>query len=985
MAAKAGLRRAARAIAALGGLGLRVALLLGLVALMVQDIGAYRTARRGIESGLAESQPPLIEPRLGINVALERYGANREVLQMLAGLRDLGYGTLRQRFAWAEIEPAPGEYDWERWDYVLELVRAEGFTVIAVLDGAPDWARSPREQANPYAPPQDFDAYAQFAAAFAGRYRDHVLAYQIWDQPNISPHWGRGEVDPAGYVALLAAAAPAIRQADPEAIIVAGGLAPNLESGGRNLSDIQYLREIYRRGAGQYFDVLGVRAYGFWTDPYDRRVSADVLNFSRVILLREEMVRRGEGHKPIWALDGGWAALPSGWQGQPSPLGSDAADLQAARLWAAIQRVQREWPWMTLYTALHLQPNAPADDPIWGLSLMDPNGQATFLLTHLQRLGPPDEALHPGLHLLSADSRDMSGEEGLSLTYWGSDLTLWLDRGLAEGEIELLGAQQERLSLDGPSVGVERVWLARYQPLDTYPILAVGAPQQLAAIRAVQVGNRALPVWLWAQSAVGLIAVAWLLVSIGGRALALPWRRAWRAARGAWGRLPELAQAGGLAALLIAALLAPHAGLRLGLLACYGLGALLRPDLALLLVLAAVPLVPVSVALGPGRFSPTEIALLVAAAARLGNALLSGREPRGQAAGRRILALDLLVLLYVLWGAIGAGLAEYQRVAWREFRVTIAEPALLYALLRLGSHQGEAWRQRVQVFYASATAVALYALARYPTAAGVIRAEGVRRARAFFGSPNNLALYLGRFLPLGVAAALWGEGRRRRWLYAIGAAAIALAIGLSFSRGGWLLGVPAGLLTMLWLRGGRARRVALVGGAVGIAALALALRMPRFASLADLSQGTGFLRIQLWRSAWEMGLDHPWLGVGPDNFLYYYGDYIRPGAEVDRWLSHPHNLLLDPWLRLGLPGLALLASMFALGLVRAFRLLRNGYRGEERAILIGLLGGLAAAGAHGLIDSAWFVPELAYWGMFVLAWLASHSPRESFDTGSGLD
>ncbi len=988
MTARAPLQRAIDTALLTVTLGVRILLLVGLLFLMTQDILAYRAVRRGVESGLADDQPPLMTPRQGINVALERYDTNREVLQALASLRDLGYGTLRQRLAWAEIEPSPGEYHWERWDYVLDLVHSAGFSIIVVLDSAPAWARSPHEQANPYAPPQDAASYARFAAALAERYGNWILAYQIWDQPNIYPHWGQGEIDPAGYVALLAAAAPAIRQADPDAVIIAGGLAPNLESGGRNMSDVQYLREIYRRGAGQWFDVLGVKAYGFWSGPYDRRTSPEVLNLSRVILLREEMVRRGEAHKPIWALDGGWVALPAGWEGAASPLGNDAADLQAARLWAATQRVQREWPWMPLFTALHLQPNAPEDDPIWGLSLLDPYGRATPLLTSLQSLGPPDEALHPGLHLLGAapDTAETADEQDLDLTFWGSDLRLWVDRGAAEGEIELLGAQQESLSLGGASRGVEPVWLARFLPLATYPVVAVGTPEELGAIAAVQVGNRTLPLWLWSQTALGLVAAIWLVVSCVQDVRTLPWRRVWRAVCHAWGRLPEPMQMGALALLLLAALTCPHGGLRLALLACYGLGTLLRPDVALLLALAAVPLAPLSVAIGPGRFAPSEIALLIAAAARLGNALLTGRAQGGRpSAAPRITWLDALALLYVLWGAVSAGLAEYQRVAWREFRVVIAEPALLYALLRLGPQDGEGRARQVRVFFASAVAVALYALARYPSAAGVIQAEGVRRARAFFGSPNNLALYLERFLPLGIAMALWGAGRWRRRLYAVGAAALAIVIVLTFSRGAWLLGVPAGLLALFWLRGGRARRLAWIGAAAALVALVVVLRMPRFASLVDLSQGTGFLRIQLWRSAWEMVQDHLWLGIGPDNFLYYYGDYILPGAEVDRWLSHPHNLVLDPWLRLGLPGLALTVAMFGAALTRALRLLRGRCRGVDRAVLIGLLGGLAAAGAHGLIDSAWFVVELAYWGMFTLAWLASGPGRhEAFDTDPSL-
>ncbi|MBC7238721.1 MAG: O-antigen ligase family protein, partial [Chloroflexi bacterium] len=121
--------------------------------------------------------------------------------------------------------------------------------------------------------------------------------------------------------------------------------------------------------------------------------------------------------------------------------------------------------------------------------------------------------------------------------------------------------------------------------------------------------------------------------------------------------------------------------------------------------------------------------------------------------------------------------------------------------------------------------------------------------------------------------------------------------------------------------------------------------------------------------AWEMARDHPWVGVGPDNFLYYYGDYIRPGAEVDRWLSHPHNVVLDFWLRLGIGGVAILAA-FVGGVVARLRAwLTNSPHREARLAALGLAAGMAAGLAHGMMDSAYFTGELAGWFMVALAWV----------------
>ena len=143
---------------------------------------------------------------------------------------------------------------------------------------------------------------------------------------------------------------------------------------------------------------------------------------------------------------------------------------------------------------------------------------------------------------------------------------------------------------------------------------------------------------------------------------------------------------------------------------------------------------------------------------------------------------------------------------------------------------------------------------------------------------------------------------------------------------------------------------------VGALALTPFLGTERFQRLLDFSQGTGYLRIQLWRSAWQMALDHPLLGVGPDNFLYAFrSGYILPTAWQEPALNHPHNLLLDWWTRLGIPGLVLGLTFFALGVRSIWREIR---RGENAALGVGLLAATVAALAHGLIDVSYALPDL---------------------------
>jgi O-antigen ligase len=140
----------------------------------------------------------------------------------------------------------------------------------------------------------------------------------------------------------------------------------------------------------------------------------------------------------------------------------------------------------------------------------------------------------------------------------------------------------------------------------------------------------------------------------------------------------------------------------------------------------------------------------------------------------------------------------------------------------------------------------------------------------------------------------------------------------------------------------------------------------RFATLLDTQGGTAFLRVKLWQGTINMIRDHPLFGVGLDNFLYQYRTrYVLPEAWEEPNLSHPHNLVLDYWTRLGILGLVALIwqqwAFFKMGLKTYWRL----PEGPERALVLGLLASMIYSLAHGLIDNSFFLVDLAF--VFALA------------------
>ena len=290
----------------------------------------------------------------GINTFLEQEVEAAKVEEAMEMIRDAGFQWIRQEFPWEDIEiSAKGDFwdhkwdksAWEKYDRIVALAEKHDLEIIARLDNPPAWSRDQGDEAGSPAPPDDYTDFGDYVHAVVARYRGRIRYYQIWNEPNIYPEWGKGPVNATEYVDLLKIAYTLAKEADPDCVILSAGLAQTIESGPRNLDDTLYLQQMYDAGVQGYFDIMAVMAYGLWTGPGDHRASQDRTNFSRPELIREIMVRNGDAHKPIWATEIGWNALPEDYPGFPN-FGRVTLEQQARYAVQAYQRAQREWPWM---------------------------------------------------------------------------------------------------------------------------------------------------------------------------------------------------------------------------------------------------------------------------------------------------------------------------------------------------------------------------------------------------------------------------------------------------------------------------------------------------------------------------------------------------------------------------------------------------------------------------------------------------------------
>ena len=308
-------------------------------------------------------------------------------------MKKANFDWVKQAFAWETIEGAGrGQYDWTRADVVVGDVNASGLKLLARLSYDPKltsfWAG---------APPQNGDAFAEFAGSLAARYNCTqpgrcIHAFQIWNEPNLAREWGGKRPNPAEYVQFLGKAYRAIKAVHPNAIVISAGMAPTGSNDGNAMPDDVFYEEMYKAMGGSsngYFDMLGVHGAGFAAPPEldPAEAAADkpkyggyrFFAFRHVEDIRAIMERYGDSNKKIVLLEFGWtfdSVNPDyKWHGADAGI---TDRVQADYLKRAYQYAAANWPWVGLMSLLTM-PNPdwladgnPKDEEQYWWAIMEP-------------------------------------------------------------------------------------------------------------------------------------------------------------------------------------------------------------------------------------------------------------------------------------------------------------------------------------------------------------------------------------------------------------------------------------------------------------------------------------------------------------------------------------------------------------------------------------------------------------------------------------
>lgn len=188
-----------------------------------------------------------------------------ELFEQFKTLADGGVTWVRVDIDWSWIERNRGTFDWEDTDLIVDAARFEGLEVIGLIAYTPSWAR-PAGTTDKH-PPINRGDFASFAGRVSARYRSQVTHWEVWNEPNHRPFWESG-ADPISYGDLLAVSAASIKQANPNAFVISGGMSPAVDADG-SLSPETFMAGFMPRVPDRLLDGVGIHPYSFPALPSD--------------------------------------------------------------------------------------------------------------------------------------------------------------------------------------------------------------------------------------------------------------------------------------------------------------------------------------------------------------------------------------------------------------------------------------------------------------------------------------------------------------------------------------------------------------------------------------------------------------------------------------------------------------------------------------------------------------------------------------------
>jgi hypothetical protein len=225
------------------------------------------------QAAAASSLPPFSPSSFGYGIQVQgaaNSGANPA--STVESAKKLGMSWIKQQVRWSDIEPGPGQFNWEWIDGIVNDANNAGLYVMLSVVTAPEWSRA-NSGGSTHGPPDNYQEFGRFLSQLVARYRGKVQAIEVWNEQNLDREWQAPEgLNAAKYVELLQVAQQAIKSQDSNVIVISGALSPTggwTEPDGRvtAIDDFAYFQDALNAGLLNYADCVGAHHNGYNMPP----------------------------------------------------------------------------------------------------------------------------------------------------------------------------------------------------------------------------------------------------------------------------------------------------------------------------------------------------------------------------------------------------------------------------------------------------------------------------------------------------------------------------------------------------------------------------------------------------------------------------------------------------------------------------------------------------------------------------------------------
>lgn len=205
-----------------------------------------------------------------------------------------------------------GDINLQEYDRVIDSLCASGISVLGVVHNETLW----RDDFNTPDTAEDYRAqFSARASDLALYYKRRIKYWEVWNEPDGGDTLIREEL----FEPLISNTYAAIRQANPDAIIIMGGVGSAWSNGGHFYFTAIYQRFKQPPWLSRPFDRVGVHPYYRYENGYspaeyfyqDLAYRDPTTSFTITVgptILNKFIDVIGDDHKPIWITELGWNA-----------------------------------------------------------------------------------------------------------------------------------------------------------------------------------------------------------------------------------------------------------------------------------------------------------------------------------------------------------------------------------------------------------------------------------------------------------------------------------------------------------------------------------------------------------------------------------------------------------------------------------------------------------------------------------------------------